>query len=299
MTKTFRVVLLALLLSTLLPGRAWSAFVVESATVAPSSVSVGVGTPVTLTAVITDPLLIPESVTAQRLDSAGRVLGVYGVLHDDGAFGDLVAGDKTFTLRLTLFEQRPGTVWLRVSAAFRTRILRAFSSTLAVNVTNLVIVSPANLALVNTSPVNVTGTIADPAAAVSVNGVPAIVSGGGFQASVVLVEGANTITALAQHSNGTTSTATVQVTLDTSPPELTIDSPADGFMTLESSITVSGTVSDLQAQVSVNGVPTQVINGTFLASNVPLVVGPNTIQVSASDPAGNSSTAQITVTRGS
>src|ERR1019366_7837252 len=52
-----------------------------------------------------------------------------------------------------------------------------------------------------------------------------------------------------------------------------------------------------QASVKVNGAQAQVANRTFLATNVPLALGSNTIQAVARDRAGNAATTQITVTR--
>jgi len=296
-----RAVLVACLLLVLLPVRAWSAFVVDSAAVAPTSAVAGVASPVTVTALITEPSVLPEGVNLQRLDSTGRVLAVLGILHDDGLGGDAVAGDRTFTLRVTLFEQSPGPITLRVSAPFRGRILRATSSPLTVSITaaatGIAILSPANPAFVNSSPITVAGTVVDPGAAVTVNGIPVVVSGGQFQTSVPLLEGTNTVTAVALNTDGTKNTASVQVTLDTTPPRLTIDSPAEGTSTTDSSITVAGTVSDfLEAQVSVNGVPAQIANRQFVAI-VPLALGANTIQAIARDRSGNSTIAVVHVTR--
>ncbi len=76
-------------------------------------------------------------------------------------------------------------------------------------------------------------------------------------------------------------------------------------MTSATSISVGGNVNDIvvgtvnsqQAQVTVNGVASQVANRTFLATNIPLNMGSNTIQAVAVDRAGNSATTQITVIR--
>src|SRR5687767_2802870 len=101
----------------------------------PSSVPVGVGTPVLLTAAISDPAVIAASVQLQRYDSQGRVVAVLGVLTDDGRNGDAAAGDRVFTLRVTLYELVPGSITLRVSAAFQGRLVRVLSApvTLAVS----------------------------------------------------------------------------------------------------------------------------------------------------------------------
>ena len=60
---------------------------------------------------------------------------------------------------------------------------------------------------------------------------------------------------------------------------------------------VVGTVNDQQASVTVNGVPAQVSNRTFLLGSVALSIGDNTIQAVGRDRVGNSATTQITVTR--
>src|SRR5262249_12793755 len=100
-------------------------------------------------------------------------------------------------------------------------------------------------------------------------------------------------------------TTTVQVTLDTTPPHITIDSPTNGTTTTDASATVMGLANDIvvgtvnaqDVQVTVNGTPAQVANRTYAASNVPLTVGANTIQAVARDRAGNSTTTSVTVTR--
>ena len=182
-TKSLRIAWLALLVAGGALDRAAAAVAIDAAAVAPGSAPVGVATIVTVTATISDPSVIADGVNLQRLDAAGRVVAVLGILRDDGANGDVAAGDRTFTIRTTIFETTLGSVALRVSAAFRGSLVRALSRPLAVNVTGatatgIAILSPANLAYLNTSPVNVSGTVGDPGAQVTVNGVPASVSGG-------------------------------------------------------------------------------------------------------------------------
>ena len=62
--------------------------------------------------------------------------------------------------------------------------------------------------------------------AVVVNGVPAVVTGTAFTAQVPLLEGTNTLTAVVDERRaGRRTTASVQVTLDTTPPQVHIDTP--------------------------------------------------------------------------
>lgn len=299
------ILLLGFGLTTLL-----AALVVDSAAVSPGTATVGVATQVTVTAVISEPSVLPDGVNLQKLDTANRVIAVLGLLRDDGTGGDAAANDKIFTLRTTVFETSPGPVRLRVSAAFRGSIVRANSSVLTVNVTGttatgITILSPANQSYLSTSPINVSGSVGDPGATVTVNGIPAPVTAGTFQLTVPLVEGTNTLTAVANNSGGTTSTSSVQVTLDTTPPRVTIESPASNLVTTDTAVTVAGTVNDIvvgtvntqQATVTVNGLPAQVANRSFLAAPVPLAMGLNTIQAITRDRAGNQATMSIQVTR--
>jgi 3D (Asp-Asp-Asp) domain-containing protein len=169
----------------------------------------------------------------------------------------------------------------------------------------ITITSPVNSALFNQSPINVTGTVVDPAAQVKVNGIEAPVTGNTFLATVPVQEGISTITAVAVNSDGFTDTASVEVNLDTTPPHVAIYSPADQLITTDASLTVTGLVNDIvvgtvnpqQASVTVNGVAAQVANRSFSAASIPLTVGPNTIHATAVDAAGNEATATVTVIR--
>jgi len=167
------------------------------------------------------------------------------------------------------------------------------------------ITSPANLSYLNISPTTVTGTVDDASATVTVNSVPAAVVNGSFSLALPLAEGPNVVTASAVSSNGAIGTRSIEVTLDTTPPHVTITSPPEQFVTTDSSISVAGNVNDIvvgtvnseQAQVVVNGVTAQVANRTFLSVNVPLAMGTNVIQAVGRDRVGNAATTQIVVTR--
>jgi hypothetical protein len=167
------------------------------------------------------------------------------------------------------------------------------------------ITSPTNLSYLNITPTTVTGTVDDSTATVTVNSVQAAVVGGGFSVALPLAEGPNVITASATSQAGATGTASAQVTLDTTPPHVTITSPPDGFVTTADKVSVAGSINDIvvgtvneeQAQVTVNGEQSQVANRTFLAADVPLSVGENIIKAIGRDRVGNSVTTQITVTR--
>ena len=167
------------------------------------------------------------------------------------------------------------------------------------------ITSPSNLSYLNITPTTVTGTVDDPTATVTVNSVQAAVVNGSFSVALPLAEGPNVVTASATTQAGATGTASAQVTLDTTPPRVTITSPPDGFVTTAEKISVAGSINDIvvgtvneeQAQVAVNGAQAEVANRTFLAPDVPLAVGENVIKAVGRDRVGNSFTTLVTVTR--
>ncbi len=167
------------------------------------------------------------------------------------------------------------------------------------------LLEPVNLTFTNISPVTVRGTVSDPTATVQVNGVPATLSGTTFIATVPLVEGNNTLSAVARNAGGRIGTGAIQITLDTTAPRVAITTPNAGFETSDAAIAVGGmvndivvgTVNDEQAQVTVNGVAATVANRTFIAPAVALQPGANTIRVVARDRVGNSFTTSVDVNR--
>jgi hypothetical protein len=165
--------------------------------------------------------------------------------------------------------------------------------------------SPSHLSFLNLSPTTVTGTVDDPTATLTINSITAPVANGQFSIMLPLAEGPNIVTATATSAAGAVGNTSIEVTLDTTPPHVTITSPTDKFVTTEAAISISGnvndivvgTVNDQQAQVTVAGHAAQVANRTFLATAVPLQMGPNVIQAVARDRVGNSAITQIVITR--
>ena len=226
--------------------------------------------------------------------------GVAGV-SCNGTPGVITSGAYSCTLTLTA-----GANAITVRASD----VAGNSTTATVNINfilgpTLHITSPTNLSFLNTSPITVNGTVSDPAATLTVNGIPTPQSAGSFSVSVPLLEGNNTITGVATNGAGNVGTASIQVTLDTTPPRVTIDSPIDGFVVTDSSVTVTGKINDTvvgtvnpgQATVAVNSLLAQVANRGFVAAGIPLALGDNTIRAVGRDQAGNSATAAITVRR--
>ncbi len=164
------------------------------------------------------------------------------------------------------------------------------------------ITEPDSLITVGASPIEVKGTINDPDAELTVNGDTVDHTGGRFSALVSLEEGLNNIVARVV-KDGSETTDSIVVSLDTTPPYITIEDPVDGGKVYQSSISVSGLVNDIvrgtisedDANVTVNGVAATVSNRSYLAQNIQLKEGANTITVKASDGVGNVNEAAITI----
>ena len=121
-----------------------------------------------------------------------------------------------------------------------------------------------------------------------------------------LVEGRNVITATATDSSGQFDSDTVQLILDTDPPIVTLESPLDGTVLTSLQTDVVGQVNDIvtgttinaeDCQVTVNGVAATVVNRSWLVEDLLLQRGLNTLNIVATDRAGNerSISAEVTV----
>jgi len=150
-----------------------------------------------------------------------------------------------------------------------------------------------------TPTIELRGTVTDlTETTVSIQGssisVPA--GGGPFTFTVTLSEGPNTLTVHAVDSAGNSSEGSVSTILDTIPPALSITSPAGGAYLSMIATPVSGTVTDATpVTVSVNGQAAVLTDTQYNVASVSLIEGVNAIQAVATDAAGNTSTADITV----
>lgn len=155
---------------------------------------------------------------------------------------------------------------------------------------------------VNRSPVLITGTVDDIRARVMVNGIAAAVEKGTFSARVNIVEGNNTITAVATDPFGNTGNDSITITLDSRPPVVEIISPAPNSVLNTRVVTVNGTIDKNAATVSVgvkgseNHVQAEIGSSTFTARDVKLSEGVNVIFARAVSAAGNAGTATVKVT---
>ncbi|MDY0408760.1 carboxypeptidase-like regulatory domain-containing protein [Virgibacillus soli] len=125
-------------------------------------------------------------------------------------------------------------------------------------------------------------------------GVAEIGDDGLFSFDTELTEGENEFTAVTViDEDEVNESEPVTVTLDTTAPELTIDSPQKGDKTNRETVTVVGTVSDTNLdKVTVNGQEVKVKDGNY-SQRILLDEGENTIEVVATDLAGNSTTKSV------
>jgi hypothetical protein len=171
---------------------------------------------------------------------------------------------------------------------------------------SVLISSPADLSYLAATTTDVLGTVSDPAATVTVNGLPAEVSGNQFIVrGLPLIEGGTVITATATSAAGLASSDTIGVVRDLTAPHVAVSYPRNDAVLFTPLVTVYGLVNDIvpgtvnasEATVTVNGQPAAVANRSFLAQDVPLVAGDNVLTVEATDESGNIGRAEVSVRR--
>jgi len=135
------------------------------------------------------------------------------------------------------------------------------------------------------------------AASLSCAGVDATPVGQRFACTVPLSEGSNSIELIATDSCGNESSEVVTIVFDP-PPVVMITSPSDGDRFITGPVTVTGTVDDATATVTVNGVPAS--GATNFSASVPVRKGENTLVAVARDASGGegSDSVEITVLAG-
>jgi hypothetical protein len=166
------------------------------------------------------------------------------------------------------------------------------------------ITSPATLSTLGVTPILVQGLLDDPDAVLTINGVEItdVNSGGEFAIEVALSEGHNTIVARATKADQQV-TDSISVSLDQTPPFVTIESHTDGQQVFTDKITITGLINDIvrgtieaaQANVSVNGIDASISNRSYAATDVSISEGENTIVASGTDQVGNVGTKTIKI----
>lgn len=143
-------------------------------------------------------------------------------------------------------------------------------------------------ALVNTRTLDLEGRVDDPTALLTLNaqGVP-LASEGAFQARYGLAEGPNHLAFRAVDPAGNVGTLELDTVCDSVAPGVTLETPPDGWISNQRTVTVKGRVDDPEASLLVAGQSLKPgSDGSFEISLSP-AEGSSLIVALATDPAGN------------
>ena len=164
----------------------------------------------------------------------------------------------------------------------------------------LAISTLSNGAYTNNEILNIAGTVTDNTGVkgITVNDTAVQVNAdGSFSYVLLLKNGVNVVTVAATDLAGNQAVDTRTITLDQTAPQLTVLMPADNAKTNTALLTVSGTVDKTSSVTTRLGDTVQFAaldGGTFTAP-VNLVSGYNTIEITATDLAGNRGSQKRTV----
>ena len=162
---------------------------------------------------------------------------------------------------------------------------------LAVTVTD-----PFDGFVTNNPNINVTGTVNDPLARVSVQNVVAEVDQSEYQARAVpLLQGANEVTIHSQNNEGSEVTTSVAVILDMDSPEITILSPLDRALVSAADVTIKAAVDDFTTTTCMVSNTDVAINNGLMSTTVMLQEGENQILIRCTDSAENATTEELTL----
>jgi hypothetical protein len=196
----------------------------------------------------------------------------------------------------TPFLLTEGLHWVNVSASdnFGNYNSTEWSFTVDTIPPYLAVLGPPDGLITNAFNARVEG-VTEVGADLRVNGISTLVLGNGsFSRFVGLLEGANPITVVSTDPAGNFARVDLIVYRDTIPPPLIVTEPASGVWVNYPTVIVKGT-SEQGATVSVGGQLAIVqSNGSFEVP-VALMEGPNIIDLTATDVAGNSASAQVIV----
>jgi hypothetical protein len=124
------------------------------------------------------------------------------------------------------------------------------------------ITSPANGSVLSENPVNVTGTVSDPSASMTVNGVIPSISGNTFQVSLNLTEGANSIAVVAQDRYGQTASDRIDVSL------ITRGNIAGTVMDSSTGLPLASSTVSVMDSLSISHTVSTGVDGKYLISSV-------------------------------
>lgn len=165
---------------------------------------------------------------------------------------------------------------------------------------SLTVSTLADDAYTNIQVLNVAGSATDSSGIKSlvINGVDTTLNqDGSFSQALVLQPGPNALTVVATDLAGNNSTDVRTINLDMTAPLLTITAPADNAKTASPIMSVTGTVNETSTVTVKLGTSVQqaAMDGAGFITSDSLIPGINTIEVTATDLAGNTSSQKRTV----
>lgn len=157
------------------------------------------------------------------------------------------------------------------------------------------ITRPAAGAYLKGPSIDVEGVVVDASPVfVEINGEPATAAAGGFTARVSAPDGALTLRVVARDAAGNVASAERDVHVDSTPPSIEVDSPAEAFITNQAGVRVTGRITDASpATLTLDGAPVALDDGSF---SMDVTLGPEglrTIVLAATDAAGNAITREV------
>jgi sugar lactone lactonase YvrE len=156
----------------------------------------------------------------------------------------------------------------------------------------VIIASPVDNLITNVSSLSMNGTINDSTACtLTIDGTSVPIATGAFNYQLSLIEGQNIITVIATDAAGNTTSVTRSIRLDTQAPVCILQSPLDGLVTNHPVLAMKGIVTDsTKISLVVNGIAQVLKSDESFIDSIKLSEGLNTITVTATDVAGNTST---------
>jgi RHS repeat-associated protein len=212
------------------------------------------------------------------------------------------AGQTSFTSRVALATEGPNTLaFTAIDAAGN----RTDSSRTVIRDTHAPVVTlnslPDSATVRADSALTVSGTVTDlTRVTANVNGQPLVIDSvtHAFSQRITLASGMNFVTLTATDAAGNATSVVRQITVDNTPPTLTVTGPAESLITKEVVAHVTGTATANSAvTLTVNGVATTLGSGGAFATDAAIAEGASTITVVATNAAGLSVTATRHVVR--
>ncbi len=206
-------------------------------------------------------------------------------------------GGGAWNAAVNLTREGPNEFRIRANDGGRNEVAQNITLLRDINAPTIIISTPADRALVNTTPLRLIGNVSETSGVTTINGIAAAVSpDGAFSVDVDLHEGDNSMLIECRDAVWNTASLLRTVTLDSLAPDLVVTEPESPSIVTNSTSTVIRGFTELNASMTMNGQFLKV-NDTEFHAVVGLVEGDNVFVFVASDKAGNNKTATVRIMR--